>query len=125
MNEWRAVCGWEGVYEVSSGGQVRRVLASPGTRAGYVLRGRLSTAKTDSWRTRYLKVALTLDGTRADTPIHHLVAAAFLGQRPDGYEINHKDGNPQNNAASNLEYVTHSENIKHAWSTGLRRRKAA
>lgn len=51
--------------------------------------------------------------------LHQLVAYTFLGQVPDGYEINHKDGNKDNNHIDNLEYVTHKENVKHAWDTGL------
>lgn len=51
--------------------------------------------------------------------IHVLVAAAFLGPCPDGQEINHKDGNKQNNCVENLEYVTRSENLAHAWRMGL------
>lgn len=46
--------------------------------------------------------------------IHKLVAEAFLGNKPPKHEINHKDGNKSNNHASNLEYVTHKENIRHA-----------
>src|SRR5690349_10146054 len=51
--------------------------------------------------------------------IHVLVARAFLGARPPDREVNHKDGNKANCAASNLEYVTHGENVKHAFATGL------
>jgi hypothetical protein len=42
------------------------------------------------------------------------VAAAFIGECPIRYQVNHKDGNPQNNFVDNLEYVTQKENSLHA-----------
>jgi len=48
-----------------------------------------------------------------------LVAAAFIGPRPPGKEVNHKDGIKTTNAPKNLEYVTHDENMKHAKTFGL------
>lgn len=44
--------------------------------------------------------------------VHTLVAYAFMGPRPEGLVINHKDGNKQNNRFQNLEYVTQSENLR-------------
>lgn len=44
----------------------------------------------------------------------------YIGERPDGLQINHIDGNKQNNSVDNLEYVTQSENLKHAFRIGLR-----
>jgi len=51
--------------------------------------------------------------------IHKLIAFAFIGPRPIGFTINHVDGVKTNNAASNLEYVTQQDNIRHAWRCGL------
>jgi hypothetical protein len=46
------------------------------------------------------------------TTFHSVIASAFLGPRPPGMEVCHGDGNPLNNAVSNLRYGTHSENIQ-------------
>ena len=56
-------------------------------------------------------------------PIHRLVAEAFIPNPNNKPYVNHKDGNTHNNCASNLEWVTSSENTKHAWSTGLIKRR--
>lgn len=52
--------------------------------------------------------------------VHTLVAGVFLGPRPEGMQINHKDGNKLNNVSDNLEYVTKSRNVRHSWEMGLR-----
>lgn len=57
--------------------------------------------------------------TRSLHTVHSLVAEAFIGSRPLNHEINHKDGCKTNNHVSNLEYVIPSENIRHAFTTGL------
>ena len=57
--------------------------------------------------------------------VHSLVAEAFLGPRPLGHEVNHKDGNKWNNDVSNREYVTHSHNRLHIHRLGRGRPKAA
>lgn len=44
--------------------------------------------------------------------VHSLVAKAFLGERPDGYHIHHKDGDPSNNRLDNLEYLTPKEHAE-------------
>ena len=47
--------------------------------------------------------------------VHRLVANTFLGNAPCGHEVNHKDGNKQNNSVENLEWVTKSENQRHRY----------
>ena len=99
---WVAVPGFEDYYEVSSDGDLRslgsgRVLAKNSMGAGYV--------KADLWK----------DGGRMQTSVHRIVASAFV-PRPDGCdEVNHKNGNKTDNRASNLEWVTRSDNVNHAY----------
>lgn len=52
--------------------------------------------------------------------VHTLVASAFLGPKPPGCEVNHRDGIKSNNALSNLEWVTRGTNISHSYRIGLR-----
>lgn len=54
--------------------------------------------------------------------VHALVAAAFYGPRPEGKEINHKNSNREDPSPENLEYVTHSENMRHGLIAGNRLR---
>ena len=51
--------------------------------------------------------------------IHVLVCREFIGKRPNGLDINHKDAKKSNNSITNLEYTTRSENIKHSYNLGL------
>lgn len=50
--------------------------------------------------------------------VHKLVMTSFVGDNT-GYDINHIDGNKLNNHVSNLEYITHSDNAKHAYAIGI------
>lgn len=123
--EWRSVVGYEGFYEVSSFGNVRsldrRVPAKVGNGRQYwgtrLHRGK--ELRPSGHRKHYLKIEACVDAKQHTMLVHKMVADAFLGERPDGMEVNHIDGNKHNNVASNLEYVTKSENMAHAISTGL------
>ena len=62
----------------------------------------------------YLFVTLAIDKTYFHKTIHAMVSAAFIGSRPQNCQVNHIDGNKQNNVAGNLEYVSRKGNMQHA-----------
>lgn len=113
MTEWRPVLGFEGYYEVSSAGEVRsvdrRVQYSDGHWQTATGRALVQGIKK---RTGYRVVSL-YRGNRGHTrSVHRLVLEAFVGARPHGLEARHADGNPANNAATNLSWGTHLENMR-------------
>jgi hypothetical protein len=122
VEEWRAVVGFEGLYEVSSLGLVRRVgnaAKSGNGRGGGARLGRVLALTPHNGG--YVHVQLWKDGTPTTRLVHLVVAAAFLGPCPDGLEVNHEDGDKSNCAVTNLEYLTRPENLRHAYRTGLRK----
>ncbi len=72
-------------------------------------------------RNGYNVVWFTIKGKRAIHPVRKLVAYLFLGVRPDGLVINHKNGKRDDDRADNLEYVTQRENILHGWRVNGRK----
>ena len=69
--------------------------------------------------TGYLLVTLVNQGKRKNQFIHRLLAQAFIDNPHGKPQVNHIDGNKQNNALTNLEWVTAAENSRHAVATGL------
>jgi hypothetical protein len=112
--QWKAMPGYEGLYEVSDQGRVRS-LERFYMRRGYKVRVRERILRHGVNPSGYYHVALHQKGHQKSYLIHRLVFVAFCGPIPDGYEINHKDGEKSNNSPYNLEVVTRSENERHAY----------
>jgi len=102
---WIAIEDYEGLYAVSDEGDVMSM--------NYAKSG-LPGLMTQTLRRGYPSVFFRKRDKGRWFTVHTLVAKAFIGPRPDGHDINHIDGVKMHNARTNLEYVTKSENQKHA-----------
>lgn len=103
-----------GLYQVSNFGRVKSLSKKAGTspREEKIL-------KHSFTRTGYLRVCLRKDNKNHAKNIHNLVANAFIENKENKPQINHVDGDKTNNHVNNLEWVTRSENINHAYKNGL------
>jgi len=101
--EWRDMPEYGGLYKVSNTGKIFS------RKTG---RLRKLTLNHDG----YHRVALVYKGKRKSWMVHRLVMLLFVG--PSDLTVNHKDSNRSNNHLSNLEYMTHSENILHGYRQG-------
>ena len=120
--EWKPVAGFEDSHEVSSLGNVR-ALARTAERSGPTGNVSLPERNLTFHVTPkgYARLQLTNGDKKKNKLVHRLVAEAFV-PNPDGKEqVNHIDGDKLNNKASNLEWVTPSENLQHAYDTDLRK----
>ena len=113
--EWRPVVGYENDYEVSNLGHVRnKDMEVWGGRSYYIKKGRM--LKPGKSGTGYYTCAL-----RGHTKkVCQMVAEAFLFKSNPNDVVNHIDGNKLNDNVGNLEYISSSQNNKHALVTGLR-----
>ena len=111
--------GWDGLYEVSDDGLIRsveRLLSRPHPKNPAKMQTRRYGGKEirpKVNRNGYVEVALWKNNAQHFKLLHRLVAEAFC--EGAGEQVNHKDGDKSNNAASNLEWVTCSENHRHAY----------
>lgn len=115
---WKPVKGYEKYYEVSSNGEVRRLTKKTNHKCGYaILKPMMLKQQKD--RIGYLAITLQHNNVRKTFKVHRLVAEAFIPNPEGKVEVNHIDGNKQNNCVSNLEWVSHKENINHAVNNNL------
>lgn len=109
--EWRAIPGFEGRYEVSSLGRVRSLRFS--NRNCNFLRPEPKILKPRKIWTGYLQMQLGSHKHPYRAYVHNIVLLAFVGPRPPGYHGAHLDGSRDNNALHNLQWVTPQENCFH------------
>lgn len=114
--EWRDIPGYEGLYQVSSLGNFRGLARMDSNGA----RRQSALMLPHNHKSGYYYITLSKASRQQTFSAHRLVAACFLGERPDGTVINHRDGDKHNNCVDNLEYCTPGENQLHAYRMGLR-----
>jgi|SRR5712664_341592 len=109
---WLPVPGWEGLYEVSNFGNIRSLPREAMTgRAGIKLRqGRV--LKPGTYKDGHKHVTLSRNGNTKCYQVHKLVLLAFVGPCPEGLQVRHLNGIPDDNHLENLVYGTPKENMK-------------
>lgn len=115
MENWCPVPGYEGKYEVSDKGRVRRV-ARRGVD-GRRLKSKILSARPQ--KSGHLSVCFVANGAQWNELVHRLVLIAFIGPPPVGMHALHRDGDPANNRLSNLRWGTPSDNSLDAVRHGV------
>lgn len=107
MENWKAISGYDGIYEVSDMGRVRHALT------GHI-------KKPYQHPSGYMFVYLyrASDKSNKMLRVHRLVADAFIPKQPDRDQVNHISGDKTDNRVVNLEWVSGRENTRHAISIG-------
>ena len=100
--EWRAIEGYEGLYEISNIGEIRNA-------KGEIKKSQFKKGVN----THYKEVSLWKDGKNKRFLVHRLVAKAFIPNPNNFAIINHKDENGTNNCVENLEWCNHSYNTRY------------
>ena len=121
MENWKPVKGFEGYYEVSDLGRVRRVdrLVRTGIRYNEYRNFKGRILKLHKKRNGYLTVDLSKENIVKTITVHTLVATAFLPREEGQTEVNHKNCDKADNRVSNLEWCTSRENKDHAKANHL------
>lgn len=116
VEEWRPIKDFEGIYEVSNFGRVKRLKCLLNSRYGLKRTVKEHFIKPKKLKSGYFEVHLFNNSNPKFLLVHRLVAFAFpeiCGEYFEGAQINHKDENPENNCVWNLEWCTVNYNINY------------
>jgi len=107
--KWSDIKGFGGDYQVSNLGRIKSFKQK-----------KEKILKIQKYSNGYNFITLSFNGEQKGYLLHRLVIKSFVGDIPIGLDVNHKDGNKDNNCLNNLEVITKSENQKHAAKLGLK-----
>lgn len=120
MENWKPAPGYDGIYEVSDCGNVRRIAYFDSASLAHHGHMLYKNMKQTISKAGYYRIKLMNGGTPKIEIVHRLVAKAFIPNPNDLPCVNHIDGVKAHNYASNLEWCTYEDNGAHAYALGLR-----
>jgi len=121
MEIWKDIKGYEGYYQVSNMGRVKGLTRTIKHLRGFrVIKEHILPTHVYYSSKNYKReqVSLSKKGIHKTHRVHRLVANAFIPNNKHKKYINHIDSNTLNNNVNNLEWVTHKENMQHAFEYG-------
>lgn len=123
---WKDIPGYEGYYQASNLGNIRsvdRVVINGSGKNSHTshIKGKM-LKQYISRKNGYAYVALSVNGVSKTKRVHVLIAKTWIDNPCNKPQVNHIDGNKANNNINNLEWVTQSENMLHAYNTGLEKK---
>lgn len=120
IEQWRDVSGFEGIYQISNNGVLKSYDRYVAGKFGSKRFQKGKVQRPEITRKGYIRYTMSIKkGSSVRKLAHVLVAQHFIDKVPGKTQVNHKDGVKSNNVFTNLEWATGSENVKHAFETGL------
>lgn len=120
MELWKDIKGYEGMYQVSNEGRVKSLDRKVKQRGGGTQNKKGQLIVESMNHKGYKLTGITKENKNRTFATHRLVAEHFIENNNEKLQVNHIDGNKTNNHVDNLEWVTASENMRHAFDTGLK-----
>lgn len=120
---WKIIPGTENLYYANKDGQIKsadrvQTFKTHNKKSTYIRKGKVLKTPLNSHGYPCVTIKY-LDGTQKVTPVHRLIALTFIPNPNNLPQINHKDGNKENNSVNNLEWCTAHDNICHAFKNRL------
>lgn len=119
MEFWKDIKGFEGYYQVSTFGRIKRKLNKTIYKDGRVAIFAETILKYSVSKKGYLLVYLSVKSKKYTKTVHRLVADTFIENPHNKETVNHKNCNKQDNHINNLEWMYNLENMRHAFKNGV------